>query len=404
VPDTAERTAHIFTFDGYLRFWAEDRPGRVALDTADAVITFAELDRMTVAIAAGLADLGIATGDRIAWQGHDAGQFFALLFAAARSGVVMVPIAPDHPPDMARAIAEDAGAKAVFLGPAHGGHGHVFAGLCGLVRCFDADAARRWIAGLDSGSFPLSAPNAAVLQIYEERGRDDPRGVVLSHCNLLALRKAVLGHTLPHVVPGDDETMLVAMPCWRIGGIGPVVMALAAGLPVAIRDVAEPCALIAALAGHKPTRMYIAPDALARLLTHPEATHIARGQVRYVACGPRPVPTGLRRAVRARLGATLIRSYGLPETAGTIAMLAPEDRAGASAVGRPLPGVEIRVIGADGAALPPGTAGTVQIRSASVMLGYWNQPQATAAALTQDGWVVTGDRGHLDSGGILHLI
>lgn len=281
VPDTAERTAHIFTFDGCLRFWADDRPGRVALDTGEMMVTFAELDRITAAIATGLADLGIAPGDRIVWQGNDAWPFFALLFAAARSGVVMVPVAPDQPPDAARAIADDAWAKAVFLGPTPGAHARAFAGLCGLVRCFDADAARGWIAGQMVGDFPLSAPNAPVLQIHE--GRDDPRGVVLSHCNLLALRKAVLGHALPHVVP----------------------------------------------------------DALDRLPAHPAARQIARGQLRYIACGPRP--------------------------ASKSAWWAP-------------------------------TA-----RSASVMLGYWTQPQANAAALTSDGWLITGDRGFVAASGILHI-
>jgi len=205
VPDTAERTAHIFTFDGYLRFWAQDRPDRRAIDAGDAVMTYAELDRTTAAIAAGLADLGLAAGDRMAWQGRDAGLFFALLFGAARCGVVMVPIAPDCPGAMACAIAEDAGVKAVFTGSGSSGG---FANVRAVVRQFDAADAWAWIAGLNPLAFPLAAPNAPVLQLYDHPAR----GVVLSHCNLLALRKAVLGHDLPHVVPGDDEVMLVAMP------------------------------------------------------------------------------------------------------------------------------------------------------------------------------------------------
>lgn len=403
VPDTAERTAHIFTFDGFLRFWAEDRPDHVALDTADAVLRFADLDRLTAMVAAGLTDLGIGAGDRIGWQGHDAGLFFVLLFAGARSGVVMVPIAPALDPVAARAIAEDAGVKAVFLGRAHGTMTASFAGLCGLVRVFSAETAWRWIAGLPQGSFALSAPNAAVLQIYESACPDGLRGVVLSHCNLLGLRKAVLGHSLPYVVPNDDEAMLVAIPCWRIAAIGPVVLALAAGLPVAVRDGGDAAAVATALVARGATRVYIAPDALTAVLDHCRAAQIGRRQVRYVTCGAHPVPAGLRRAVRARLGAVLIRSYGLPETAGTIAMLPPDDAASIDAVGRALPGVEIRIIDDMGNPLSAGSTGTIQIRSASAMLGYWNQSAATAARLTPDGWVVTGDRGYLDAQDILHL-
>ena len=279
-----------------------------------------------------------------------------------------------------------------------------FAGLCGLVRVFSAETAWQWIAGLPQGSFTLSAPNAAVLHIYETGSCYNLRGVVLSHCNLLGLRKAVLGHNLPHAVPGDDEAMLVAMPCWRIAGIGPVVLALAAGLPVMVRDATDAVGITSVLIAQAATRLYIAPDPLAMLLIHCRTTRIARGKVRYVACGALPVPADLPRAVRARLGAQLIRSYGLPETAGTVVILPPDARAGVDAVGHALPGVEIRVTDDAGQPLPAGSPGMIQIRSASTMLGYWNQPAATAEVLTPDGWVLTRDRGYLDPTGLLHVV
>ena len=425
VPDTAERTAHVFTLDGYVRFWAEDRPGRLALDTSDEVLDFADLDRITAAIAAGFGELGVGEGDRIAWQGRDAGLFFMLFLAAARAGVVMVPIEPDHACDAAQAIVEDAGAKAVFLGSGHAAAGAAMSGLpgpvrSGPVRCLDADETRRWIAGLAPARLAAPAPNAAVLHLYEPgpvvnpprdlRPRDlrprelrprELRGVLLSHCNLLGLRKAMLGHDLPHVAPGDDEALMVAMPFWRIAGIGPVVMALAAGVPAAIRAPADPGDIIAALAAHRVTRLYIAPADLGAVLDHPAAT--ACQTLRYITCGPQAVAAGLRRRVRARLSARLVRSYGRPETAGTIAMLPPDQAEATSAVGHALPGVELRIVDADGTPLPAGTTGAIAARSSSTMLGYWNRPEATAMALTRDGWVLTGDRGHLDTQGRLHL-
>lgn len=403
VPGTAERTAHIFTFDGYLRFWAEDRPDAIAIDTGADLIRFAELDLVTAKVAAGLADLGVGAGDRIAWYGHDAALFLVVLFAAARSGVVMVPIDPALPAAMARTIADDAGARLVFAQRDQTVQDADFAGLCSVVRVFDPDQTRAWIAGLRPGGFALPSPNAAVLQIYETACTAGRHGVVLSHCNLLGLRKAVLGHDLPHVAPDDGEAMLVAMPFWQIAGIGPVVLALAAGLAVAVRSADDPGALIDALAKRRATRLYMAPDRLAAMLSRPELARIGRKQVRMIVCGPRALPTGLRRAVRTRLGATLIRSYGVPETAGTIAMLPPGIAAGPYAVGQALPGVEIGIVDDAGNAVPTGATGTIRIRSAGTMLGYWNQPQATAGTLTHDGWIVTRDRGYLDPDGVLHL-
>ena len=403
VPGTAERTAHIFTFDGYVRFWADDRPDRVAIDTGDTQIRFAELDHLTARLAAGLADLGLGPGDRIAWQGHDAALFVMLLLAAARSGVVMVPIDPALGMQATRAIVDDAGARAVFLGAGHDRQSGAFAGRAAPLRVFDGPAIRSWIAGLRDAIHALPSPNAAVLQIYEAAGPQALHGVVLSHCNLLGLRKAVLGHDLPHIVPGDDEAMLVAMPFWRIAGIGPVVMAMAAGLPVMLRDGGDPGAVVDTLAQRAATRLYIAPAMLAAVLAHRDAARIGRRQVRYIVCGSDRLPTGLRRAVRTRLGAALIRSYGLPETAGTIAMQPPGDVPGRHAVGRALPGVEIRVVDAAGHVLPAYATGTIQIRSASTMLGYWNKPDATGAILSRDGWLMTRDQGYLDPAGLLHI-
>ena len=84
-------------------------------------------------------------------------------------------------------------------------------------------------------------------------------------------------------------------------------------------------------------------------------------------------------------------------------MLPPGIAAGPYAVGQALPGVEIGIVDDAGNAVPTGATGTIRIRSAGTMLGYWNQPQATAATLTHDGWIVTRDRGYLDPDGVLHL-
>ncbi|MFX6872959.1 AMP-binding protein, partial [Acinetobacter baumannii] len=77
-PTTAERTAHLFTFDGFISFWAEDRPDRMALDGPDARLTYGELEATTAAIVAALADLGVHKGDRVAWFGKNCTLYFAL--------------------------------------------------------------------------------------------------------------------------------------------------------------------------------------------------------------------------------------------------------------------------------------------------------------------------------------
>src|SRR3990167_8787733 len=91
-PTTAERTADLFTFDEFIRFWAADRPQGLALDGPDRTPTYGSLDSTTPQVVAGLVDLGIGKGDRIAWFGKNSTLYFTLFFAAARLGAVMVPI------------------------------------------------------------------------------------------------------------------------------------------------------------------------------------------------------------------------------------------------------------------------------------------------------------------------
>src|SRR3546814_11008068 len=103
-------------------------------------------------------------------------------------------------------------------------------------------------------------------------------------------------------------------------------------------------------------------------------------------------------------GAQFIQAYGMTETTGTISMLPPEDHDPRGnkrmrSAGKPLPGVEIRILGPDEQDMPMGEVGEVITRSSNNMLGYWNLPEATATTMTDDGWVRTGDAGYMDADG-----
>ena len=105
-----------------------------------------------------------------------------------------------------------------------------------------------------------------------------------------------------------------------------------------------------------------------------------------------------------------MQAYGLTETSGGVVLLYPDDHDPGGplahrlrAAGRPVPGVEVQIVGADGAVLPAGEIGEVWIRSPSTMIGYWNKPDATADALTADGWFRSGDAGRLDDDGYLYI-
>src|SRR3546814_12195616 len=107
-------------------------------------------------------------------------------------------------------------------------------------------------------------------------------------------------------------------------------------------------------------------------------------------------------------GAQFIQAYGMTETTGTICMLPPEDHDPEGnkrmrSAGKPLPGVEIKVLGPDGNEVPTGEVGEVVTRSSNNLQGYWNLPDATAKTMTESGWIHTGDAAYLHADGHLSI-
>ncbi len=407
-PKTAERTAHLFTFDEFLRFWAEDRPHGKALDGPDRVLSYGELEHVTARIAAGLLAVGIGKGDRIAWFGKNSTLYFALFFAAARLGVVMVPIGWRLALAEATWIAQDSGARVVFLGEGFAATSNGFAALPCVEHCFAQDEAWDWIDGQVPTAFDPAGSDDAVLQLYTSGTTGNPKGAVLSNRNLFGLRKQSIGSDQPYNTMTDDEAILVAMPCAHIGGTGLGVMAVGAGLPGVILAEFEPRAVFDAVERKGVTRFFIVPAALQMLLNHPDCARVDFSRVKYIIYGASPIPLVLLRECIAMFKAEFIQAYGMTETTGTICMLPPEDHCVEGnqrmrSAGKPLPGVEVRIIGDDGAALGPHQIGEIQTRSSNNMLGYWNLPEATAKTMTFDGWISTGDAGYLDEDGYVYM-
>jgi long-chain acyl-CoA synthetase len=150
------------------------------------------------------------------------------------------------------------------------------------------------------------------------------------------------------------------------------------------------------------------PAALQIVLRQPRSRQIDYGRLRYILYGASPIPVDLLRECMEVFGCGFCQQYGMTETTGAIVYLPPEDHdpAGSArmrAAGRPMPGVELKVVGSDGAALAAGQIGEVMTRSAGNMAGYWRQPEATAAAFDAEGWLRTGDAGYLDEDGYLYI-
>ena len=399
----------LVTFDGFLTHWAAERPDRIALREGDRAYSYREVEELTAKVASALIAAGAGKGDRIAWIGKNSDLYFLLLYGAARAGVVMAPVGWRLSPAEWAFIVNDTQAKLVFAGPGFEGLAARLEGkLERAPRIVEADEAWAMIDSAERTAFAPAQADDAVLQLYTSGTTGHPKGAVLSNRNLFGLRRHSDGLDLPHTHWDDDEAVLVAMPCAHIGGTGLGVMALAAGLPGVVLAEFTPDGVFDAVERHGVTRFFMVPAALHLLLMHPRCASVDYSRLKYILYGAAPIPLDLLRQCIKMFGAQFIQAYGMTETTGTICMLLPEDHDPEGnermrSAGKPLPGVEVRIVGADGADMPTGEVGEVVTRSSNNMLGYWNLPDATAGTVTDDGWIRTGDAGYLDADGYLFI-
>ncbi len=401
--------ADLLTFEEFITHWAEDRPDRPALREEDRAYSYGELEQWTAQVASYLMAQGLKKGDRVAWIGKNSDLYFTLFYGAARLGVVMVPVGWRLAPAEWAFIVNDTKARLLFTGP---GFDDVVAALEGQLqnveRVITAAEARAEIAATARQQFEPAGKDDAVLQLYTSGTTGNPKGAVLSNANLFGLRRKTNEAQLAYTKWDDDEVVLVAMPCAHIGGTGLGIMAIGSGLPGLILSEFTPDGFFDAVEQGGVTRLFIVPAALHILLQHPRCSSVDFSRLKYILYGAAPIPLELLRQCIQMFKCEFIQAYGMTETTGTICMLPPEDHDPAGnkrmrSAGRPLPGVELRIVDAAGNDLPTGEVGEVWTRSTANMIGYWNLPDATERTMAEGGWVKTGDAGYLDEDGYLFI-
>jgi acyl-CoA synthetase (AMP-forming)/AMP-acid ligase II len=144
------------------------------------------------------------------------------------------------------------------------------------------------------------------------------------------------------------------------------------------------------------------------MLNHPRVNEIDFSRLKYIMYGASPIPLDLMKRSIDVFGCGFIQMYGMTETSGTIVALNPEDHdpngnERMRSVGKPLIGVEIKVIDEAGNIVPTRQVGEIATRSRKNMKGYWNMAEATAATIDGEGWLRTGDAGYLDEDGYLYI-
>lgn len=389
------------------RVWGARTPDKVALVEAGRAMTYGELDDHSNRVANAIIAAGVRPGSHIGYLGRNSAAFYEIWMGVNKAGCALCPLNWRSPAAELAELARDARLPMIFVGP---GFADVAADIrrsAGISLDLVAeDGLAGWLADTDPADpcFPVTG-DATALLTYTSGTTGAPKGVRISHDAFANWFR--FSASEPAQQWSADDVGLMVMPNFHLAGTWVTLPALYHGATLAIRPAFDPDGFARAVEAHRPTVACLVPTAIQLLLDHPSSRSCDFSSLRrlYYAGSPIGVET-LRRAIAA-FGCDLVQFYGTTETY-IITLLRPgqhrPDEPGLlSSCGKPMTAVELRVVGPDGREVATGVAGEVHVRSPWMFAGYWDKPEASAAAIV-DGWYHTGDVGKLDEGGNLYLV
>jgi fatty-acyl-CoA synthase len=369
----------------YQRFadTAARTPDAPAVQAGDLLLTHRQLLALADDQASRWQALGLGERHTIGWLGHNSPAMLAALLACARLGAVFVPL------NWRLAAAE------LVTIARHAG----LALLDGTPEL--ADLAAQVRAGVDLAGPATPQPGIEagdVLLVYTSGTTGEPRGALHTQVGMLAnidMAMAVQGFT-------PAERVLAVLPLFHVGGLCiQTLPALAAGAVVNLHARFDPGAWLADVAAWQPTTSLLVPAVMQAILAHRDWPVADLAPLRFLNSGSSIVPVALIEAFHRR-GVPMAQVYGSTETGPFSIALAPGDAlAHVGSVGRPAPGVQLTLAGADGQPVAVGAVGEILLRAPNLMRGYHRLP---AGAGFVDGWYATGDLAHADAQGRVTVV
>ena len=357
------------------------RPNAVALEWACQEYTFADLDRRANRMAQELNARGLGVGDRLAIYLPNRIEYIDLFLACTRLGVIVVPINVLYRDREMSHILGDATPKAVVVadGGAWGRTEYQAWGIDALTQA----AALRMPTPIDR-ALDLATPAALV---YTSGTTGPAKGAVITHGNLCANARMLVDAWRFTA----DDRLLLALPLFHVHGLGNGVHCwLLSGCRTRLLERFDHASAAATFRDFRPTVFFGVPTMFVRLLeVEPAAAREIGGAFRLCVSGSAPLPAHVLEDFEVLFGHRILERYGMTETLMTLGNPYDGQRR-AGTVGLPFPGVSIRIVGEQGQAAGDSENGELFVRSPTVCAGYWNRPDATAAAFA-DGWFRTGD-------------
>lgn len=381
---------------GIGRFWARWKPEQTAIRFAQRDTTWSQLDARTGALAAGLRAEGISQGDRIAVLAGNSLGWCELTIAAWKLGAVIVPVNTRFTAGEVAFVAADSGASLLFADDDLLGATATIDGACGVRRMDELDALRR-----DDLTPPWCETNDRdpAFICYTSGTTGDPKGAVLTHGSFDVASQG----WAQALELGPSDKVILPFPLAFTGGLAVFLFTYWAGSTLLLEPSVDPDRLLDLFEHEGATALLSVPVIIQQLVDHPRWDGAHLSSWRIACSGGAPVPPSLLRAVQQR-GIPMLQAFSLTEASAAAAILpnsAALDKVGSA--GLATLHARIRIADEDDNDVPTGEVGEILVAGPQVMSGYWNQPEATAAAL-RGGWLHTGDLGYLDAEGYLYVV
>jgi cyclohexanecarboxylate-CoA ligase len=403
------------TLTSLLAHQAESRGDAPAVIHSEGIVSFGALAGRVERAAQGLAGLGIGGGDVVSVQLPNQLDFLVAYLAIARLGAVVSTI---HMPYRGREAADlmRAARSKAYLGPAHWHDLRPAADVQALAQTLPflahviaaggggPDGSQSWeaiAAGREVRLPPPPPAEAPFLLLFTSGTSSKPKGVRADYRRFMA--NARLNRAEMNIGPGS--VMCSAAPYTHLLGLFTFHMTLHAGAATLLLPEFTPATFAAALRKGRPTHVFVAPAHIAACRAQGLLDRESLESVRYIVVSGASAPAALYRGLGALLaGGSVAQVWGMTELQCGI-FHRPGDLVErvASSCGVPAPCFEARTADAEGAVLPRGAEGELQVRGISVFDGYFENAEATAAAFTPDGWFRTGDTAKIDGEGYVTI-
>jgi len=387
--------------------------------------SFALLNERSNRLANALAGLGVKQGDCIGMLDVNCNQHIEAYFATAKLGAIFVPINFRAKVDEVSYMLDNAEVKVLFAGSRYIKMlDTILPKLSFIENCVVTDGGGKHDKKLD---YETLVGSSSPDEVISDIGDDDvtilmytagttgrPKGVPLRHS---AFASYVTGNVEP-ANPAVEERNLLSVPLYHIAGIQAMLAAVYGGRTLVLMRQFEVREWIRIVQEERVSRTMLVPTMLKWVLDDPDFDHSDLSSLKVITYGAASMPFQvIKTAIEKMPWVRFINAFGQTETASTITVLGPDDhviegtkeekekklKRLAASIGKPLPDVELKIVGENGQSLPSNEVGEIFAKGARIMSGYWRDDKKTARVKTEDGWLCTGDKGWMDEDGYVFL-